>query len=204
MAQDHFERHNHHRGVVDWNFNVTFENQPFVVTMAETYRPLLTRPELYDPTPAKWLHATILRIGTADQYSEEEMLAVAEDVQERVRGIQLPEFYFGKHMTIFGNVTFPIEPETELARLYTAVTESLKSIVGTERATKSPYGRFIAHTSLVYTKQRANEQETEAILTEANIPPATFHITHMPLIRQWPVDGHYEWEVVKDVTVGQK
>ncbi len=201
MAQDHFERHKHHDGVTDWNFNVTFEDQPSVAAMAKAYKPLLSRPELYEPIPVKWLHATILRVGTVDEYTEDEMLAVAQAVQERMRGIRMPEFHFGKHKIIFGNICFPVEPERELGKLYTAVTESLELVVGPNRATKSPYGHFIAHTSLVYTKQRDNEDETEALLEAADIKPATFSIKHVPLIKQKPINGHYEWEIVKDIII---
>lgn len=202
MAQDHFQRHHHHPGVIDWNFNVTFDDQPSVAAMAKLYKPLLTRADMYDPIPVKWIHSTILRVGKLEDYTEEEMLEVAEIVQRRVRGIQLPVFHFGPCRILFGNICFPIEPEEELEKLYTAVTESLGSVVGPERASRSPYGRFISHTSLAYSKQRDNEDETAKILETADIEPATFQVTHMPLIKQKPINGHYEWEVVKDIVVG--
>jgi len=169
--------------------------------MADAYRPHLTRPDLYEPIPVQWIHATVLRVGTIDQYTEDEMLKVADMVQVRLNDIKMPQFHFGKYKIIFGNIAFPIEPESGLEKLYEIVTESLESVVGTERATKSPYGHFIAHTSFVYTRQRDSEDETEAILSSAKIKPASFHIKHMPLIKQKPVDGHYEWEVVKDILV---
>lgn len=201
MAQDHFERHSHYDGVIDWNFNVIFNDQPSVATMSEAYRPLLQKSWFYETIPNEWLHATILRVGTVAEYTEDEMLTVADKVQARVRDLQLPEFHFGSHVIIHGNVCFKIEPEAELEKLYIAVIESLEEVVGTERATKSPYGHFIAHTSLVYTKRRENEADTEAELSTANIEPAKFRIHHMPLIRQRPTGGHYEWEVVKDIQV---
>ena len=201
MAQDHFERHNHYDGVVDWNFNVVLNDQPSIAEMAAQYRPLLTRPELYDPIPPEWLHATILRIGKEDEYTETEMLAVADLVQERLDDITLSEFHFGEPVLIYGNVCFKIEPESELEKLYTIVTESLETVVGPSRATKSAYGHFIAHASLVYTKAQDNEQEIEELLKAANIAPATFRIHHMPLIKTRPTQGHYEWDVIKDTVV---
>lgn len=201
MAQDHFERHNHYEGVVDWNFNVVFYDQPSVVAMAEAYRPLLDRPELYTPIPTKWLHSTILRVGKEDEYSLSEMLTVAHLVQEKLNNVKLAEFHFGKPILIFGNVCFKIEPEDELEKLYTIATESLEYVVGPDRATKSPYGRFIAHASLVYTKAHDNEEAIQKTLSDANIPSAKFRIHHMPLIKQRPTEGHYEWDVMKDISV---
>lgn len=114
MAQDHFERHNHYPGVVDWNFNVVFAGDRSVAAMAEAYKPLLTKPEFYEPIPTEWLHATILRVGKLEDYTEAEMLAVADKVQNRGKDLILPEFHFGDHMIIYGNVCFKIEPEAEL------------------------------------------------------------------------------------------
>ena len=201
MAQDHFERHNHYDGVVDWNFNVVYQQDPAVVAMADAYAPLLKRPELYEPIPTEWLHATILRVGTLEDYTETEMLAVAELVQKKLDGIQFPEFEFGHHVLVHGNVCFRVEPESELEKLYIAVTESLEEIVGPDRATKSPYGEFIAHTSLAYTKNQDNESEISDVLSKANITSAKFKIKHMPLIMQRPTNGHYEWEVIKDIVI---
>jgi hypothetical protein len=115
--------------------------------------------------------------------------------------MQFPDFHFGALKIFHGNITFTIEPEAELEKLYLAVTEALEEVVGPERATKSRYGHFIAHSSLAYSKARDNDQETEEELTAANITPASFRISHMPLIKQWPTDSHYEWEVVKDIRV---
>ena len=199
MAQDHFEQHNHYDGVVDWNFNVVYDNQPTIVAMTQAYAPMLSRPELYDPIPTEWLHATILRVGTVEDYTEAEMLAVADKVQAAVANITLPEFHFGNHVMIYGNICFKVEPESELEKLYNIVAESLESVVGPGRATKTPHKRFIAHTSLAYTKTQNHEAEIEAEINAANIEPAKFKITRMPLIKQRPTNGHYEWDIVKDI-----
>lgn len=200
MIQDHFERHNHYDGVIDWNFNVTYA-APAVARFAEAYRPLLDQRGLYSPVPVKWLHATILRVGALDEYSEAEMLAVAEKVQEKVAGLNLPEFHFGSFESIYGNICFKVEPESALEELYDIVASSLEGIVGPERATKTPYGRFIAHTSLAYTKARDNESEVSRVFEDAKVESLPFRIDSMPLIRQRPTDGHYEWEVVADIKV---
>jgi 2'-5' RNA ligase len=201
MAQDHFERHKHYDGVVDWNFNVVFDNQPSVVAMAQAYAPVLNRPELYGPIPTEWLHATILRVGKLDEYTEAEMLAVAEKVQAGVTSMTLPEFHFGDFVMIYGNICFRVEPESELEKLYRVVAESLESVVGAKRATETPYGHFIAHTSLAYTKSQNHEAEIEAAMKATNVEPAKFRITNMPLIKQRPTNGHYEWDIVKDITM---
>lgn len=202
MIQDHFERHNHHAGAVDWNFNIVFDNQSELAAMVEAYKPLLVRPELYEPIPTQWLHGTILRVGKLEDYTEDEMLAVAGKVQDRLHGIQLPRFSFEELMIVNGNICFRITPEDALEQLYIAVTEALQEVVGAERTATSPHGDFLAHTSLVYRKSQYDEAAMYEALGAAGIKPATFTIKRMPLIKQRPVGGHYEWDVVKDIFIG--
>ena len=199
MATDHFEKRQLLPGQIDWNFNLIFAGNPDVSRMAEQYAPFLTYPGLYKPAPSEWLHSTILRVGTTDEFSEAEMRAVAAKVQENVDGIRLPEFRFDSWWLLFGNVVFHISPDDELTKLYDVVTVALTEVVGAERTSKTPHGRFLAHSTFAYAKSHQNEHDLHDRLTEARIEPARFRATQMPLIRQWPVDGHYEWEIVEQV-----
>ena len=145
------------------------------------------------------MHSTILRVGTTDEFSEIEMRAVAYEVQENVANIRLPEFRFDAWWLLFGNVVFHISPDDEFTKLYDIVAVALTEVVGAERASKTHHGRFLAHSTFAYAKSYQKEHEIHDRLTEARIEPAHFRATQMPLIRQWPVDGHYEWEIVEQV-----
>ena len=81
MAVDHFEKRNLLPGQIDWNFNLIFAGDQAIAKMASEYKAALTHPGLYTPVPPEWLHTTILRIGTTDEFTEAEMIAVAENVQ---------------------------------------------------------------------------------------------------------------------------
>ena len=186
---------------MDWNFNVTYNDQPAVAAMAEEYKDLIEHPGLYPAIPPEWLHATILRVGTTDEYSEEEMLSVAEEVQTEVAGLTLPKFTFARWSLLEGNVCFHLTPEDEFTKLHDIVIASLKKVIGLDRVAKSSTGNFFPHTNLAYTKTHENEGEIHDSLAASHIEPATFEVKHMPLIRQWPTDGHYKWEVVKDILV---
>jgi 2'-5' RNA ligase len=201
MSQDHFEKHAYQKGKIDWNFNVTYNDQPAVAAMAEAYKSVIQHPGLYPPIPPQWLHATILRVGTTDEYTEAEMLAVAEKIQEEVTRITFLKFSFDSWWLWDGNVCFHLSPDDEFKKLYDVVISALESVVGPERTTKSPHGTFIAHTSLAYAKTHNREDEIHAQLAASRVEPAQFNVTHIPLIKQWPISGHYEWEVVKDIVI---
>jgi 2'-5' RNA ligase len=202
MATDHFERHGVQPGHVDWNFNVVFNDQPDVAQMAEEYAEIIRHPGLYPPIPSQWLHSTILAVGSTDDYTEEEMLAVAAKLQSSLAQLTLPEFVFDSWWLWSGGVVLHISPADEFTKLYDHVIEALKAVVGPERTTYSPHGKFVAHTGLAYPRTHHAEPEINRQLSSRLVKPAKFKATHMPLIRQWASGGHYEWEIVKDIIVG--
>jgi 2'-5' RNA ligase len=203
MATDHFEKHFHKPNQVDWNFNVLFNGQPDVSRMAEQYAQVLQHPGLYKPIPPQWLHSTILRVGLVDDYTEAEMLAVADKLQDKLANLKLPEFFFDSWWLWGGNVVFHISPDDQFTKVYDEVIAALEAVVGSDRTTKSPHESFIAHTSLVYSKAHNSEREIHDKLLANPVKPATFNARSVSLIKQWSTDGHYEWEVVKDISIGR-
>lgn len=204
MAIDHFERHFYKKDQVDWNFNLVFDGQPAVADMVRDYAKIIPHPGLYDPIPPEWLHATILRIGLTDDYTEAEMLAVAAKVQLSVAGLDLPEFSFDSWWLWSGGIVLHITPDDEFGKLYDHVLAALTAVVGPKRATHSPHGRLIPHTALVYPKTYHTEHEVMEQLLAHPIRPAKFRASHMPLIKTWSTNGHYEWEIVQEVTIGKE
>jgi 2'-5' RNA ligase len=202
MAIDHFEKHFYQKDRVDWNFNVLFDGQPDVARMAEEYAPVLDNPGLYKPIPSQWLHSTILRVGFVEDYTENEMLEVADKLQEQLANLKLPEFFFDSWWLWGGSVVLHISPDSEFNKIYKAVIGSLREVVGEARTTKSPHESFIAHTALVYSKTYSEEKEVHDKLLANPIKPASFNATSISLIKQWPIDGHYEWDVIRNIPIG--
>lgn len=174
MAIDHFERGNRKPGQVKWNFNLVFDGQPAVAEMARQYAEVIKHPGLYSPIPAQWLHATILSIGSTDEYTETEMLAVATKLQASLSGLSLPEFSFDSWWLWDGNVVLHISPDDKFSMLYEHVVTALQSVVGDDRTTHSPHGSFIAHTALAYAKTHDREHEINHQLAAHPVKPATF------------------------------
>lgn len=199
MATDHFEKRQLLPGQIDWNFNLIFKGDEAVAKMVNEYKPALIHPGLYPPVPPEWLHTTILRVGTTEEFTEDEMLAVAEKVQADIDGLSLPEFSFDSWWMLFGNVIFHISPDDEFTKLYDVVTASVASVLGSERASKTLHGRYLSHSTFAYAKTHQNEHEIIEQLRNTQIAPARFRAAHMALVKQWPNNGHYEWEVIKQI-----
>lgn len=202
MAIDHFEKHAR-KSPVDWNFNLVFDNQQSVAELAEHYKATLEHPGLYPPVPSEWLHATILRVGLLEEYTQDEMLAVAEVLQSKVSNLELPEFRFDSWWLWGGNVVFHLSPGEQLAQLYDALESALNEVLGSSRTAKTPHGNFIPHATLAYTRTHDHHSEKEIYDRLMALPAktTTFSAANISLIKQWPVNGHYEWEVVRQITI---
>lgn len=200
MATDHFEKHFHQNNSQDWNFNIIF-NQPDVARMAKDYAQTLDHPGLYRPIPAQWLHSTILRVGLTTDYTEAEMMAVVEILQPKLARLGLGEFVFDSWWLWGGNVVLHITPEEGLNQIYEEVTKAVEAVVGSDRTPKSS---FIPHMTLAYTKTHHNEGEINQQLVAHPVKPARFMVPQLLLLKQWPTAGHYEWEVIKSINIGQQ
>jgi 2'-5' RNA ligase len=203
MAIDHFLLRHIKDNQVDWNFNVVFEGQPAVAEMSKQYAPAIQHPGLYKPIPPQWMHATILSLGTVEDFTEQEVQAVAAKLEPILARLELPEFNFDSWWLWGGNVVLHISPEDEFTKIYDAVISALESVVGPERTVKTPHGKFIAHTSLAYTRSHDKEHELHNQLVAHPVTPVSFKVGYLPLLRQWAHDGHYEWEVIKKIPIGK-
>ena len=203
MAKDHFKTHYYQKDRVDWNFNVLFANQPDVKRMRDEYAPLIKHPGLYDPIPYQWLHSTILRVGLIDDFTEAEMLKVADVLTPKLAELQLPEFVFDSWWLWNGNVVLHMSPSDVYSQIYDLVIESMLQVVGDKRTLKTPHGHFTPHVALAYTRTQYQEREINSQLIAYPVKPAIFTAPSLSLIRQWPTDGHYEWEIVQQIPIGQ-
>jgi 2'-5' RNA ligase len=203
MAVDHFQKHRYQENQRDWNFNVLFDGQSAVIKMAKDYARLLDHQALYPPVPPRWLHATILRVGSVDDYRESEMVAVAEILQHKLACLELPTFAFDSWWLWGGNVVLHISPEDQFSKLHDHLICALRAVVGRERVDTLSKSEFIPHVTLAYTRSHHREHEINARLAAGPVESAVFVTTRLSLISQWQTGGHYEWRVVKNIPVGR-
>lgn len=201
MAVDHFEEYRSMLHSPWWNFNVLFNDQPAVEQMVKAYAKPLQHPGLYPPIPAMWLHATILAVGQVNDFSEQQMLAVAETLQPKLSALELPEFIFDPWW-ILGSIELHITPGDQFAKIYHLVEESLMTVVGPDKTRQTSDGRFKSHVTLAYSKTHQREHEIHKQLSDNPVQPASFRVDKLSLVKQHRKDGHYEWNVFKDLHIG--
>ncbi|HEY5442386.1 MAG TPA: hypothetical protein VIJ68_02520 [Candidatus Saccharimonadales bacterium] len=233
MAIDHFVKHKYARERIDWNFNILFGDQPQVTELATRYKALIKHPGLYDPVPGKWLHATILRVGFLEEFSETEMLAVADVLAPKLADMEMPQLLLGQRWWLWnGGPVLSITPQQQLQKLFRLVLDALTIIVGRDRlplltidSASQPMktfdyflktftatvGRdrlpikfqFVPHVSLAYPKTYDNELDLYKQMRSHPIDSVPIRAMRLSLIKQEVKDNYYIWEVVKDLSIGQ-
>lgn len=229
MAIDHFEKHKSQIGRTDWNFNFLFNDQPQVAELASQYAPIIKHPGLHKPVPPKWLHGTLLRAGFLEDFTEAEMLAVADNFESKLAGVELPELILGKHWWLWnGGPVLSITPEKQLYEIFRHLITSLEEVVGQDRLPPlfvpgSSRGtkiintivkaigpnrlparlQFKPHVTLAYPKTYNNHSSLSRQLKAHPIDGVPIRIHSISLIKQRIVDDYYAWKAVKNVPIGR-
>lgn len=201
MAVDHFKRHPHPDGSVDWNFNILLGGQPQVDEMAREYGKAFDHPGLYPPIPVQWLHMTILRVGYTTEYTDAEMMAVAGQLKPNLAAMRVPELILGPWMIWSGNPVLIVTPWDSVEPIFNAVMSAMTNVVGKKRQPHPE--RFIPHVALAYNRDYDQEKEVHQKLWEYPVDPVSFRARNLSMIKQKQEPSYYSWEIVKDIPIGQ-
>ena len=197
MAIDHFDKYRFQQNRIDWNFNILFNDQPQVAELASKYEPLLEHPGLHKPVPGEWLHATVLRVGFLEEFTEAEMLETATLLEQKITEIKMPELMLGQWWLWGGNPVLHITPDDQLQQLFRALIAALTEIVGKERLPEKL--QFIPHITLAYSKTYDDEIGLYKRLQDNPIPGVLVRAQRLSLIKQWIEDDYYRWDIVKEI-----
>lgn len=201
MENDHFIRHRWARERADWNFNILFEDQPQVARYADQYAAALEHPGLYDPVPAAWLHATILRVGFFDDFSEDEMLTVLHRLEPTLAAMKVPKLLLGQWWIWGGNPCVHFTPDEPLNAIFKAVLSEVSAVVGTDRLAQSL--NFMPHITLAYSKTYSDKHGLFIQLQNQRIDAVPVRINRLSLVKQYVIDNYYAWDVIREIPVGQ-
>jgi 2'-5' RNA ligase len=174
--------------------------------MAQRYARLLDHPGLYPPVPPQWLHLTVLRAGFTTEFTESEMQAVAARLEAPLAAQKMITLTLGPAWVYKGYPLLRTLPEEPLEAIFQQVVGALKVEVGEERMphpVDRPITKLAPHVSLAYTRNYDNEDEVQRTIAENPIPPVSVRLGYLSLVRQRPTDGHYEWEVVENIPLGE-
>lgn len=202
MATDHFTKYKWQEDRVDWNLNILFNDQPQVAEYVAQYKDALQHPGLHKPVPSEWLHATVLRLGFLEEFTEAEMLELAARLEARFAELRMPEFLIGNWWIWGGNPCVHFTPDEPLREVFAVIVAELTGIVGVERLPKKL--SFTPHITLAYSKTYNDEVGVLRQLEQVKVPAVPFKAKSVALIKQCITDDYYTWDIVKDIPLGQK
>jgi 2'-5' RNA ligase len=201
MAIDHFVRYKEHVKRTDWNFNILFNDQPQLAELVSKYETLLQHSGLHNPISVQWLHATVLRAGFLEEFSDDEMLAVAKKLEPKLASMKMPQLMLGQWWIWNGGPVLHITPDQQLNELFEQLVESLMEIVGEQRLPKKL--QFIPHVTLAYPKTYDDELGLYRQLQANPIEGINVRATNLSLLKQHVEDDYYAWKIIKDIPIGQ-
>ena len=216
---DHFEKNAHQLGMgkVDWNINITLddiagEDREDVIDEARRLQELVVDPypeRFHSRIPARWLHVTIERVGTIQDFTPREMkMGVAELLGKQLKNVDPVEAEItGWWQPERAIPMLDIKPKNRLRNIRALLLDAMAETFGEERAATLLGEPFDAHMALAYARTYDRTEETDGIYANTAVEPVKFVVNSLSLVLQHldhpEHPGHYEWIAVKRIPLGR-
>jgi len=176
-------------------FHVTFEDQPELHRVADSYRSVLTTAPPATLIPDQWLHLTMQGIGFTDETTDARLAAIIEEAGEHLSQLPVVGVEFGEVIVADEAIVMPAIPAEPVQRLRAATRTAIGRAVGADRVPENP-GRYRPHVSIAYlTAAGPAEPYVQAVRTIAP-EPAVVRISYVDLIEMHRDRRMYEWNAI--------
>ncbi|WP_197697797.1 2'-5' RNA ligase family protein [Micromonospora echinofusca] len=174
---------------------MTFEDQPELYRVADSYRSALTAAPPATLIPDQWLHLTMQGIGFTDETSESRLAAIIDNAREQLRKLPAVGVEFGEIVVADEAIVMPAIPAEPVQRLRAATRTAIGRVVGEDQVPEDP-GRFRPHVSVAYLTAAGPAEPYIQTVRPIAPQPAAVTITHVDLIEMHRDRRMYEWQVV--------
>jgi 2'-5' RNA ligase len=144
-------------------------------------------------TPPEWLHMTVLRAGTSDTVSQDDMSrmlarAQAELAQAAPVKVTLQRVFYHPEAIVLA-----VAPGSALAPAYAAARTATREVLGDD-AGDAQEGEFAPHLTLCYSTA---EQPAAPVIAELGktLPPCEVTIRELSLVVQDGPEDQWNWRV---------
>ncbi|MEV4270357.1 2'-5' RNA ligase family protein [Micromonospora aurantiaca (nom. illeg.)] len=157
---------------------MTFEDQPELYRLADSYRSAVAAAPTATLIPDQWLHLTVQGIGFTDETSDATLGAVIEEAGKQLAQLPAVAVEFGAIVVADEAIVMPALP---VQRLRAATRTAIRRVVGEDQVSEDP-SRYRPHVSVAYlTADGPSEPYVQAVQSVAP-DPATVSISHVDLI----------------------
>ena len=176
-------------------FHITFEDQPELYRLADSYRSALSAAPSLTLIPDQWLHLTMQGIGFTDEVADETLAAIIEKARRQLAGRRPVDVQFGEVIVADEAIVMPATPAEAVQQLRTTTRTALGHVLGDHTVPEDPR-RYRPHVSVAYlaTDGPAGPYVQAVKATEPR--PAAVRITHVDVIEMHRDRQMYEWSLI--------
>ncbi len=182
-------------------WHITQDDQPEVRDLAQRYRAAVSTIETLDPIPDEWLQMTMQGVGHVEDINIAALDFVTLRVADRLRALApITTSYQRADITSEAVILAPDDPEA-FAEVRRAIRAGITDALG--ECPESEDG-FRAHVSVAYGNADADAAPIREALDRAEpVAPSTATYTKVSLIRMHRDQRMYEWDVMREVPLGE-
>ncbi|MEH1056411.1 2'-5' RNA ligase family protein [Micromonospora sp. CPCC 206171] len=122
-------------------FHVTFEDQPDLYRLADSYRSALAVAPPVTLIPDQWLHLTMQGIGFTDETTDETLAAITKEAGEQLAQLPAVDVEFGEIVVADEAIVMPAIPAEAVQRLRAATRTVIERVAGKDQVPED-HGRY--------------------------------------------------------------
>ncbi|WP_329014977.1 2'-5' RNA ligase family protein [Micromonospora rifamycinica] len=176
-------------------FHVTFENQPELYRLADSYRSALSAAPALTLIPDRWLHLTMQGIGFTDEVADETLAAIVDEARGQFAHLSPIDVQFSEVVVADEAIVMPATPAAAVNRLRTTTRAALGQVLGDANVPEDPH-RFRPHVSVAYLTTDGPAKPYLRAVAATEPAPATIRVAHVEVIEMHRDREMYEWSLV--------
>ncbi|MFI9639691.1 2'-5' RNA ligase family protein [Micromonospora sp. NPDC051925] len=176
-------------------FHVTFENQPELYRLADSYRSALGTAPALTLIPDRWLHLTMQGIGFTDEVADDTLAAIIDEARGRLARLSPVDVQFGEVVVADEAIVMPATPAEAVNRLRTTTRAAVGQILGDANVPEDSH-RFRPHVSVAYLTTEGPAEPYVRAVAVTEPMAAAVRITHVDVIDMHRDRQMYEWSPI--------
>lgn len=185
----------HGQGAIYWH--ILLGDDPNVRALATEAQRRLAQFKGLHMTPQRWLHATMLIVGSTDNITEQQMTAMTEQASELLSRVDPITVTLGRILYHPEGIVLEIQPRDALTPVLRAVQTATCSVTGQEGHINGN-GPWIPHVTICYSTSR---QPAEPIIKALGqkLPSRQVQVSAVSLVIQRGPERLWDWHSYETV-----
>ena len=184
-----------------YTWHITFDSDPGLRRLVDSYTPMLARLPMLDPVPVRWLHLTTQGVGFTDEVGRADVEAIVKAAQTRCARLTSFMATVGPPTVAAEAIPMVVRPVEHLVDLRSSIRNAIADIWGRDRVPEPAEG-WCPHISLAYSNAAGPAQPITDALTAYPQQTAEITISAVSLIKLSRDRRMYEWDDVAAVRLG--